>query len=61
MNDFLLEKIDQLSNIVESLREELVEIVFVNTVQARDRRWELTAAIAAHRVAIDELKSKLIL
>ena len=57
MNDYLIEGVRQLEGIIAGFQNELAGILWVNTLQAREREKVLVKAIVAHTQAIDKLEA----
>ena len=57
MNDYLHQGICQLKDILAGFQNELAGILWVNTLQAREREKVLVKAIVAHMQAIDKLET----
>ena len=57
MNDYLHQGVCQLKDILAGFQNELASILWVNTLQAREREKVLVKAIVAHMQAIDKLET----
>jgi hypothetical protein len=57
MNDYLIEGVRQLEGIIAGFQNELAGILWVNTLQAREREKVLVKSIVAHTQAIDKLEA----
>jgi len=57
MNDYLHQSICQLKDILAGFQNELAGILWVNTLQAREREKVLVKAIVAHMQAVDKLEA----
>ena len=57
MNDYLHQSICQLKDILNGFQNELAGILWVNTLQAREREKVLVKAIVAHMQAVDKLEA----
>ena len=57
MNDYLHQGVRQLKDILAGFQNELAGILWVNTLQAREREKVLVKAIVAHMQAVDKLEA----
>lgn len=57
MNDYLFEGVRQLKGIIAAFQNELAGLLWVNTLEARQRERVLVNAICAHMQAVDKLEA----
>jgi len=57
MNDYLFEGVRQLKGIIGAFQNELAGLLWVNTLEARQREKVLVNAICAHMQAVDKLEA----
>jgi hypothetical protein len=60
MNDYELQQgVNQLQGIIHGFQNELASLLWVDTLEARQREQTLLKAIIAHTQAIDEIESQM--
>ena len=60
MNDYELQQgVNQLQGIIHGFQNELASLLWVDTLEARQREQTLLKAIIAHTQAIDEIVSQM--